>query len=87
MNARFEDFGAFPGQLPGQLPFGWTDPILAKAVDWLRHDGDRRHVPGCQCRKCLRSRTIARQAVRVSDCNCGLCPRCWAAGELRKGRL
>lgn len=87
MNTRGAEFEAIVGQLPGQLTLGLIDPALVMAVEWLKYDGVRRHAPGCQCRRCLRFRGIARDAARVSDCKCGWCPACWAAGEIRKGRL
>lgn len=82
-NGRLHDLRV----LPGQFPLGFVEPTLAAAIEWLRRDGAKRHAPGCQCQKCLKSRAVARAAVSVAQCKCGWCPVCWAAGELRKGRL
>lgn len=60
---------------------------LTHAVGWLRCRGKSGHTPGCQCRRCALARDTARAAARASDCDCGDCLRCWAAAEIRKGRL
>ena len=64
-----------------------ADPRLSQAIEWLRSRFDLGHHSGCQCRRCIEARTIARSAVATIDCQCGWCPRCWVAGELKAGRL
>lgn len=73
--------------LEGQVGFDFLDIDLARAIKWLRGDDQPRHCPGCQCQKCIPARALTRASVRVSTCECGWCPVCWAAGELTKGRL
>lgn len=57
---------------------------LEGAVAWLKAT---KHVASCACVRCMASRTMARDAVRWTDCDCGHCSRCWAAAEIRAGRL
>lgn len=59
-------------------------PRLSDAVAWLRACN---HVPSCQCVRCTVSRNTARDAVRRRDCSCGQCARCWAADQIKAGRL
>lgn len=87
INGRCHDSGALPGQFLLGFSQGYIEPGVAAAIEWLRRDGGLPHTAGCQCRRCVQSRAVARAAVSVADCNCGWCPLCWAAGELRKGRL
>jgi len=61
---------------------------LDKAIDWLRQGGDfGRHMPGCQCQRCIPARALAREAARVSDCTCGWCWVCWVKEQMAQGRL
>jgi hypothetical protein len=65
-----------------------ADPRLSQAIEWLRQGDDYgRHMPGCQCRRCIEARTVARSAVATTDCQCGWCPRCWVAAQIAAGRL
>jgi hypothetical protein len=65
-----------------------ADPRLSQAIEWLRQGGDYgRHMPGCQCQRCIPARAQAREAARVSDCTCGWCWVCWVKEQMARGGL
>lgn len=80
------------GKLPGQIDFSWppdgvVEPELSRAIEWLRHGVDGRHRPGCQCTPCINAVRVTRRKVAESPCICGWCFVCWAANEIKGGRL
>jgi hypothetical protein len=82
--------GAFKLRYPQaatRAPLGIPYDRMQSAVGWLKMRRERGHVASCQCVRCNLSRTQARDAVRYTDCDCGTCLRCWAADEIRAGRL